>query len=79
MKKYLFVIFIVISTICILSSCLFDDGHYDGIYREVETDIKVSAKYAIKFSHPNSLDFFNPNSRFLIKSGALTKKTSDKQ
>ena len=46
MKKYLFVIFIVISTICILSSCLFDDGHYDGIYREVETDIKVSAKYA---------------------------------
>ena len=46
MKKHLFVIFIVISTICILSSCIFDDGHYDGIYREVETDIKVSAKYA---------------------------------
>ena len=70
MKKYLFVIFIVISTICILSSCIFDDGHYNGIYREVETDIKVSAKYA------GAVENENPTA-YLIKGAVIAIRDED--
>ena len=56
MKKYLSVIFTVISTIWILSSCMFDDGHYDGIYRDIKADIKVSAKYAGAVENENPLE-----------------------
>lgn len=46
MKKRLSIIFIALFTICILSSCLFDDGNDGIISHGIKADIKVSAKYA---------------------------------